>query len=509
MRQRRAVIFVVVLAFLATACGTRLKDSAFTAAATKGGSGVNGTGSSDQSVVAGDQAGTDQSATGTNGTGTNGTGTGTNGTGTGTAGGTNTGTGGTGGAGNTASDVGVTATSIKVGNVTSIGGSLGPNAFGVTLNGLRIFVSAINDQGGINGRKLSLATCDDSSDGTQFLSCIQREAQNDKVFAFLANNSDASAQGASYEYKNGIPDLGFPLNNGYYKYPNMYSIYGVGYPRDGKTVGVNNNLENQTGIYRYFKQQAGVSKAAVFYYVIPVSKQTGCFTEDGLTREGITTVYEGGGGSGHCQGAGENPAAPAFDSDVINMRSKGVDNVWDAMDVSANQRLCEAMDRQNYAVKAKVSTIEVWGEVVKGWNAQKCRNSIYIAGSSTPYGDTSNQMVSRFQADKAKYGARYPQHQWTLEGWALGFEFSEAVKSMGANVTRKGFMAWLEGLHDYTMNGLFTPFDYKKIDYSKPKTDCNAIVQWQDSVNNFVTRAGTNYCPVTAYFATPASDDGA
>ena len=115
MRQRRAVIFVVVLAFLATACGTRLKDSAFTAAATKGGSGVNGTGSSDQSVVAGDQAGTDQSATGTNGTGTNGTGTGTNGTGTGTAGGTNTGTGGTGGAGNTASDVGVTATSIKVG----------------------------------------------------------------------------------------------------------------------------------------------------------------------------------------------------------------------------------------------------------------------------------------------------------------------------------------------------------------------------------------------------------
>jgi hypothetical protein len=294
----------------------------------------------------------------------------------------------------------------------------------------------------------------------------------------------------------------------------MFTIYGAGFKRDGKTVGDNGLNQNQTGIYRYFKQHAGVSKAAVFYYVIPISKQTGCFTEDGLLKEGITTVYEGGGGDGNsrgqkCPGAGENPAAPAFDSDVINMRSRGVDNVWDAMDVSANQRLCEAMDRQNFSVKAKVSTIQIWGEVLKTFDAPKCRNSTFVAGSSVAYGDTSNQMVAKFQADKKKYGARYPQHQWTLEGWAIGQWFAEGMKSMGASPTRKGFIAWMNNLKDYTLNGLFTPIDWKPIDYSKPNTDCNTIVQWQDAVSNYVTRMGTDYCPVTGYFQTKFNDDGA
>src|SRR5207248_3072107 len=224
-------------------------------------------------------------------------------------------TGGTGGPkspsgqGNFASDVGVTADSIKIGNVTAIGGALGPNAFGVTLNGLKTFVSAINDQGGVNGRKLVLDPCDDGADGTRNLSCTQKLVEQDKVFSLLGNNTDASASSANYEFKKGIPDVGFPLNNGYYKYPNMYSIYGVGYARDGKTVGNGGKLENTSGLYRYFKQQAHATKAAVFYYIIPVSAQAGCFEEQGALKEGIPTVYEGGGGNGHCLGAGENPAA--------------------------------------------------------------------------------------------------------------------------------------------------------------------------------------------------------
>jgi hypothetical protein len=515
MRQRKSVIIAIaiVMALVLAACGTRLKDSAFQA---RGGQvSANGANGSTLDQTPGVQtAVTDQSGNPINPSGS----TGTTPSGAKLSGSSaTTPSGGVnpsgGGPANGASDIGVTADSIRIGNITSIGGSLGPNAFGVTLNGLRIFASAINDQGGINGRKVQLTTCDDASDGTRFLSCAQRLVQNDKVFALIANNSDASASSAKYEYDHGVPDLGFPLNNGYYKYPNMYSIYGVGYKRDGKTVAENGNLEQPTGIYRYFKQKVGVSKAAVFYYVIPVSKQTGCFTEAGLLKEGVPTVYEGGGGDGNsqggdCPGAGENPAAPAFDSDVINMRSRSVDTVFDAMDVSANQRLCEAMDRQGFKVKAKVSTIVVWGEVVKQFQAPNCRNSVYIGGSSAPYSDSSNPMVARFQADRAKYGARYPQHQWTIEGWALGMEFAEGVKSLGANVTRKGFMAWLNNLKDYTLNGLFTPLDWQRVDYTKDRRDCNVVVQWQDSVSNYVTKAGTDSCVLAPYVHSKANDDG-
>ena len=509
MRQRRWVIGTAGLAVLLSACGTRLPDKAFQKnqqVKLKASTGALSGGTGSEQAATGGTGATQATTTGATQAVTGGTG------GGGTTGGTTTG--GTGGPkspsgqGNFASDVGVTADSIKIGNVTAIGGALGPNAFGVTLNGLKTFVSAINDQGGVNGRKLVLDPCDDGADGTRNLSCTQKLVEQDKVFSLLGNNTDASASSANYEFKKGIPDVGFPLNNGYYKYPNMYSIYGVGYARDGKTVGNNGKLENTSGIYRYFKQQAHATKAAVFYYIIPVSAQAGCFEEQGALKEGIPTVYEGGGGNGHCLGAGENPAAPAFDQDVLNMRQAGVDVMFDAMDVSANERLCQAMDRQQFKVKAKVSTIEVWGDIVGNEFSAPCRNSVFVAGLSASYSELSNPMVARFRSDLSKYGPNYPLHQWTLEGWALGNEFVEAVKTLGANVTRKGYMGWLEGLNQYTMNGLFTPLDYRKVDYTKPTNSCNTIAQWQDSAHKFVTREPVTYCVTVNYYTTPALDDG-
>src|SRR5438067_1483149 len=395
VRQRRWVIGTAGLAVLLSACGTRLPDKAFQKSQQvklKASTGALSGGTGSEQAATGTTGATQATTTGATQAVTGGTG------GGGATGGTTGGTGGPkspSGQGNFASDVGVTADSIKIGNVTAIGGALGPNAFGVTLNGLKTFVSAINDQGGVNGRKLVLDPCDDGADGTRNLSCTQKLVEQDKVFSLLGNNTDASASSANYEFKKGIPDVGFPLNNGYYKYPNMYSIYGVGYARDGKTVGNNGKLENTSGIYRYFKQQAHATKAAVFYYIIPVSAQAGCFEEQGALKEGIPTVYEGGGGKGHCLGAGENPAAPAFDQDVLNMRQAGVDVMFDAMDVSANERLCQAMDRQKFSVKAKVSTIEVWGDIVGNEFSAPCRNSVFVAGLSASYSELSNPMVAR------------------------------------------------------------------------------------------------------------------
>jgi hypothetical protein len=118
-------------------------------------------------------------------------------------------------------------------------------------------------------------------------------------------------------------------------------------------------------------------------------------------------------------------------------------------------------------------------------------------------------MVARFRADFAKYAAGKTLHQWSLEGWAVGYEFTQAAASMGANVTRKGFMAWLNNLHQYTMNGLFNAYDYQPKASNATGPDCNVIVQWQDAASGYVTRAAPGaYCPVTGQYATPAGNDG-
>ena len=51
-----------------------------------------------------------------------------------------------------------------------------------TTTGARVYFSSINDEGGVNGRKLKLVAYDDSYDPAKTEACFER-LMNDKVFA--------------------------------------------------------------------------------------------------------------------------------------------------------------------------------------------------------------------------------------------------------------------------------------------------------------------------------------
>jgi branched-chain amino acid transport system substrate-binding protein len=305
-----------------------------------------------------------------------------------------------------------------------------------------------------------------------------------------------------------VPDLGLPLNNGYYKYPNMFSIYGTQYPRDGKQTGDHGLNWNNTAVYRYFKQVVGVTKAAFFFYSEASSSSAAKSAEQQARAEGIQVAYESGGSQG------ENLAAPNFDADVLAMKSKNVDGVFDAVDVNGNQKICSSMDRYGVTVKAKVSTIEAWSQDVgsAAWS-QPCRNSIYAGSVSVPYSLTSNPSVAQFRSDFKTYSSGSLLHQWALEGYGAGWMLVDALKAMGASPTRKGFISWLNGLpwpESYTDHGLFAPVSWKTEPRPITKSNCNSFAQWQDSAGTFVNRAGPSgfACYTTSEISTPYTDDG-
>jgi branched-chain amino acid transport system substrate-binding protein len=500
-------------------CGTRLSDNAFTNAGS--GSSVSAGGPSGTSGSSGGSSGLNgSSASGgaagssLNGGGAAGGGSGGSGAGSaagpagssGGTGGSGSGGGGGGGGANGASDVGVTATTITIGNVTAINGALGPYAFGVTLPGLQAWVDATNARGGINGRKIILDTCDDSADGQQNLSCATNLVSQKHVFAMIGNNTDACASSAKYEYQQGVPDVGFPLCNGYYMYPNMFSLYGTGYPRNGKLPPTD---ENQAQPYKWVHDNMHVSKGAFFFYIIPVSQQAGYFEEVGARSQGIATTYEGGGNH-----EGENPADPTFDTDVINMRADHVDVIFDAIDTAGNAKLCAAMDRQGFTVPVKFSTVEVFGQAVGQWSSP-CRDSVYAADASEPYSDTSNPVVAQFRKDFSTYEPQAQLHQWALDGYGLGVLFGDAIKSMGSSPTRAGFLKWMNswkqpavGGPGYTFDGLADPVSWQPLDYSKPAPACDAYAHWNDAAGTFVVAAKIGTCYNLPWYGTPFSPDG-
>jgi branched-chain amino acid transport system substrate-binding protein len=411
---------------------------------------------------------------------------------------------------NQASDVGVTPTSVTIGNVTGVTGLLGPDAFGVTLRGLQAFVAVTNAKGGVGGRKLILKPCDDAQDATQNLVCTQQLVTQAKVFVFIDNNSLSPSASAHYEYQQGVPDLGFPLDNGYAKYPNMFSLYGTPYPRDGTQVGDHGLNWQQTGIYRYFKQAVGGTKAAFFFYSVAASQSQAQNEIAGAKVEGLPDVYDSGGSQG------ENLAGAAWDTDVLAMQHAGADVAFDAVDVNANQKICKAIDRYNVPLKAKVSTIEVWDQDVgsPSWS-QRCRNLVYITGSSDSYADTANPSVAQFRAafDTYMKPQGFVLSQWTEDGYAGGQALVDYLTQAGPAPTRKGFIQWLDSIPPlgYTDHGFFSPVSWANHPHPQSSKDCNIFVQWQDSAGTFVTRShgpGGYSCYVTPEVGTPYSPDG-
>src|SRR5437868_1230384 len=144
-RRHTPLLLLPILVLVFPACGTRLPDSAFV----KGGRGsASGTGIS-QGEGNADQLASEGKAgdAGTAGSVSGGTATGGAPAAAGQSGAGANGGSGPGGP-NTASDVGVTPTAIKLGNVTSIQGQFGPDAFSPSLYGLQAYVAGINARGG-------------------------------------------------------------------------------------------------------------------------------------------------------------------------------------------------------------------------------------------------------------------------------------------------------------------------------------------------------------------------
>jgi len=500
--QNRTKITALLLALGLTmaACGTRLPNSSFETAGARS----TVTTSNSDPLAVGSDATTDtvpgDTATANGSVGS---------TGPVSSGASNSGVGSNSGAGkigatsggaNQASDIGVTADTITLGNITAENGVLG-DAFAPAARGIRAWTAAINAKGGINGRKVILKTCDDREDRSRDLACAQQLVERDKVFAMVATNSRSLGGASQYLNDKGVPTIGIPITNGFYRYPHMWSAYPNGYARDGQNVGSKGQLFFQSGIQRWFKDHVGTTKAAIFAYDINESKQAGDAFATGFKKEGfaaVTTYIV-------------SFAAPSFDQAVAQMQREGTDIIMDAMDDGANRKLCDAMQRRKFSVKAKVSTIVSMGDAVGSNYNDTCRNSVYIPGQSSPYTATGNPEIKAFRDAYAKYQPGLPVHQWALEAWALGNMVKEGIEKGGPAPTRKILEDYLRSLNKYSGKGIFVGLGWQVQDYTRPKAeDCFTVNRWQDSKGGWTQAVDKfPFCYPDAFqYSSPALEQG-
>jgi ABC-type branched-subunit amino acid transport system substrate-binding protein len=378
--------------------------------------------------------------------------------------------------GNTASDIGVTPSAVRVGIVASLTSPLGGEAFSGPMYGARAFFDALNARGGVHGRRVQVSVCDDGSSGSGNQSCVHHLIDDTKVFALTATTSLDYA-GAPYVEAKGVPDVGGqPVGNAYDQYRHLYSIYGSNEPREG-TVGFGGVLYGGTEVYRYFKAKLGARTAGVVYYNQADSQRFASLTMKSLAVEGYRVVPEQ-----------VDFALPNFDSAVLDMKARGVDVVFDALDSSGNVDLCRSMDNEALKVKAKVTTVQNWNSSVRTDFAASpvCRNSLYSTGNDRNYSDQRYPAVKAFRTAMHRYlpNRDGKLSMWELEGWAAAQWLTDAMTSCGARLTRGCVERYMNRAQPYDGHGLLTPRSFVVSRHpGRPSRNCLNVARWQDSAD--------------------------
>src|SRR5262249_7126277 len=95
--------------------------------------------------------------------------------------------------------VGVTATEIKIGNTNPYSGPA--SAYGTIGKAIGAYFKKVNDEGGINGRKINYITYDDAYTPPKTVEMVRRLVEQDQV-AFLFQTLGTPPNSAIHKYMN-------------------------------------------------------------------------------------------------------------------------------------------------------------------------------------------------------------------------------------------------------------------------------------------------------------------
>ena len=417
----RYIAVLTLATMLAAACGARVSDqeirSAGGATGTPSGSGASSDG--------GDQAATGDTAQTVAGGGT--------GTETGASGGDAAAApeGGNGGA----TDIGITADTVTLGNVSTLSGPV-PGLFQGAVIGSQAVVAYQNSKGGLFGRKFKLEVRDDQFDTGQNRNNTI-ELLN-KAFAFIGSFSLYDSAAIDQITKSGIPDVTYSLSADRRAIANNFSIEPS--PRSGAP----------TGAFNYFKKKYPDAVTAIGTIYSDVSKQSHFDYKAAAESVGWKYVYE----------RAVQATETDFTADVVRMRQAGVKGVYlVAVDYKTVARLAKAMGQQGFKPEFFLvngagydpNLVSLAGDSVEGmYNSQP-----YSLFGGEDAGVIPEVKLFNEWVQKVKPG--YKPDLFALFAWSSGRLLFQAMEAAGAKAKRADVIAALKKIDDFSANGMLAP----------------------------------------------------
>jgi branched-chain amino acid transport system substrate-binding protein len=350
-------------------------------------------------------------------------------------------------------DTGATDTEIKIGQTVPFSGPA--SAYATIGKAQAAYIQMINDQGGVNGRKINLIQYDDSYSPPKTVEQVRKLVESDEVlltFQLIGTPPNAAVQ--KYLNVKKVPQL----------------LAGTGAARftDPKnfpwTMGFNPNYQSEGRIYaQYVLKNYPNAKIGILYQ------------NDDLGRDYLTGMKDGLGDKAKTMVVAEASyelTDPTVDSQILKLKSADADLVFDASTpkfaAQAIKKIADLGWKPVHILDINATSV---GAVMKPAGLENSKGVISVNYQKDPLDPTwkDDAGMKKFFAFMAKY---YPDgdkdSSFNTYGYSTTQLLIQVLKQCGDNLTRDNVMkqaANLKGVQlDLTLPGIVattSPTDYR------------------------------------------------
>jgi branched-chain amino acid transport system substrate-binding protein len=353
---------------------------------------------------------------------------------------------------------GVTDAEIKIGNTVPYSGPA--SSYGTIGKAQAAYWKMLNDQGGINGRKVNFISYDDGYTPPKTVEMIRKLVEQDEVLCTSAT-------------------LGTPTNSAIWQYmnqkkvPQLFVATGATKWNDPKghpwTIGWQPNYQSEGHVYAaYILKERPNGKIGVLYQNDDFGKDYLKGVKDGLGGKVSMIINE----------SPYETTDPTVDSLIVGMKAAGCDVfVNTGIPKFAAQAIRKAAEIEWKPLHVLSSVGNSVGAALKPAgleNAKDIVSDFYLKDPTDPAWK-DDQGLKDWTAFMNKY---YPEGDKTDVGNVIGYSFgqtmTQVLKQCGDELTRENVMKQAANLHDFVV-----PMTLPGIKLSTSPTDFAPIKQMQ------------------------------
>jgi ABC-type branched-subunit amino acid transport system substrate-binding protein len=323
---------------------------------------------------------------------------------------------------------GVTDSEVVIG---SWGPQSGPAAaYGAIDRTIDAYFKMVNEQGGVNGRKIKFIYQDDAYQASQTQSVVKKMVEQDKVFAFVGGLGTANNLAVmDYLVQTGVPHVAPSTGSSLISQPLKKNIFAL----------QTNYIVEATLLTRYVIDNLKTQKIGVFYQ------------DDAFGKEGLEAIKAAAKAKGKDVVAEVSYQATDKDysSSALKLQNSGADTVIFWSVPGPTGLILQEIDRIGYKPTLALSAVANDPTLFK-LSANTISNAWITAWLPDVTDPTNNDpKVVAYRDFMKKYAPNETIGGFSVTGYTYGQLMTEALKRAGKDLTREKLIAAMETFNNW------------------------------------------------------------